>query len=1122
MFEQPQDRDEGRPARYELPGPTPAIDVTQGPGLLTEYGNVDQRPTLTPPGPAQPKAESPRPRFIAGYEILYKIGHGGMGVVYKARHIALNRFVALKLHVLGGDAALAHLSRFRTEAEILARLKHENIVEIYDAGIHEGMPYLAMELIEGGSLAQALTDDPPSATQAARCLFKMVCAVHAAHERGIIHRDLKPGNVLLALPADGAADRLQHPKVTDFGIAKLLDTSPGLTLTGAVVGTPAYMAPEQAAGRNKDVGPAADIYALGAIFYEMLTGQRPFVGATSLIVLQKVQTLEPTPPSRLQRHVPKDLSVICMKCLEKAPTRRYASAADLADDLDRFLRHLPIRARRTSGGERLVRWCWRNPAPAIILGLVTVMLITAVGAAARFRNLAGERESARVQAVQAAERSRWQTYRSTLIAAGSALQAHRPEAAKAALVTAPEEFRGWEYRHFASQLDMASVVLPQGGPAGALAFSGDGQTLCAQAWASTLRIWDTATGEKRNVFNMPGEHFTKLALSPDASRLVASTDAGRVCLWNLASAKATATEIPARAGLQWSLIYSTDGQYIIAYEPYATDLYILDGTSGRVRTKLALPKPPVAVASAGQRLLVAHDESLLRIFAIPSGKELASRTAMRPSRDLAFVLSPDGKRLAYGANHPDSAVYLWDLEACRCIARMPGHQNVVWAVAFSPDGRRIASASADETVRLWDGVTGAFIATLTGHARPVMAVAFSPDSRYLASASVDQTVHLWDGRTGESLLALRGHEDEIGTLAYNRNGVLASAAADGTVRLWDPERALRLNSLRGHRSYVYDVAVHPDGRHIASSAWDGTVRLWDLERGTQTGCFQHAAEIVSGVAISPRGERLVATVRSTAPHSGGCVWDIASGRQIGRLRAPAGNTAVDTAYVYSPNGDVLAGGGCDGAVRLWSATTFEFLGTLSPPQPQGREIGYLAFRADGLELAAGRADGTISLWNIPERRLVTELHAHRGIVHRVAYNHDGSLLASAGEDHTVRLWDVASKDWLATLQQGCPVYGVAFHPDGSRLAAGCADNAIRLWDLVRNEEVAELRGHTSYVHAVAFSRDGTRLVSASGDYTLRVWDTLSPRERTKNARAKPGACPAPAREERTAAVLFDR
>ena len=756
------------------------------------------------------------------------------------------------------------------------------------------------------------------------------------------------------------------------------------------------------------------------------------------------------------------------------------------------------------------------------MGLVTVMLIAALGAAARFRNLAGEREAARVQAVQAAERSRWQQYRSTLIAASSALQAHRPEAAKAALMTAPEEFRGWEYRHFASQLDMASVVLQQDGPAGVLAFSSDGQTLCAQAWASTLRIWDTATGRQRHVFSMPGEHFTKLALSPDAGRLVASTDAGRVRIWNLASGEATDTQIPPRAGLQWSLIYSTDGQYVIAYEPYATDLYILDGSSGRVRTKLALPKPPVAVGSAGQRLVVAHDESLLRIFEIPSGKELARRTAMRPSRDLAFVLSPDGKRLAYGANYPDSAVYLWDLEACRCIARMPGHQNVVWAVAFSPDGRRLASASADETVRLWDGLTGAFIATLTGHARPVMAVAFSPDSRYLASASVDQTVHLWDGRTGESLLALRGHEDEIGTLAYNRNGVLASAAADGTVRLWDPERALRLSSLRGHHSYVYDVAVHPDGRHIASSAWDGTIRLWELENGTQSGCFRHGADIVSGVAISPRGDQLIGTVRSGEPHSGGWVWDVSSGRQIGRLHAPAGNTAVDTGYVYSPRGDIIAGGGRDGAVHLWSATTLELLATLSRPQGPGREIGYLAFRPDGLELAAGRADGSLSLWNIPERRLVTELHAHGGIVHRVAYNHDGTLLASAGDDHTVRLWDVASKSWLATLQQGCPVYAVAFHPDGLRLAAGCADNAIRLWDLVRKEEVAELRGHTSYVHALAFSRDGTRLVSASGDYTLRVWDTLSPRERTKIAQAKAGGGPVPACREQAAAARFDR
>jgi WD40 repeat protein len=1084
------------------PVPSPNIDARLGATPPTVVGNVvTDRPTqpLTATGIAA--SERAPASVVPGYEILHKLGHGGVGVVYKARQIAVNRFVALKLHALGGDASLPDLTRFRTEAEILARLKHENIVQIYDAGIHEGRPYLAMELMEGGSLAEALANHRPSPVQTARCLFKMACAVQAAHERGIIHRDLKPGNILLPVPGQGSADRWEHPKISDFGFAKLLGNSPGLTLTGAIVGTPGYMAPEQAMGKNEEVGPAADIYALGTILYTMLIGQPPFVGPTSLAVLQKVQTVDPTPPIWIRRNVPKDLSIICMKCLEKAPARRYATAAELAEDLDRFLHGLQIRARRAGAAERLLRWCRRNPAPATILGLVVVMLLAALAAAAGLRRLATEREVARVDALRAASRARWQQYCSNLAEAGLALQLNRPEAAKAALLMAPAEFRGWEYRHFSGQLDMASLVLPDDGPTGCVVFSPDGHSVAAQAWASKVRIWDTATGRQRMVLTMPGENVCRIALDPEGRHLATSTDTGRVRIWDLVSGHATMAAIPWRDGLRWTPFFTADGKNIVAHEGGLTDIYVLEAISGRAVAHVRLSSAPTGVASAGQRLIVTQRDRLLRIFDRASGSELANWTAMHADSNLAFALSPDGRRLAYGTTYPDSAIYLWDLDARRCIARMTGHQNTIWNLAFSPDGHRLASASQDQMVRLWDGGTGALVATLKGHSRPVMELTFNRDGRYLATGSIDQTVLLWDGSTGEFLLALRGHNGQIGGLAFNRDGLLASSSADKTVRLWEPEQTLRLTSLRGHGSYVYDVAFHPDGRYIASAAWDGTIRLWDLDSGRQTGCLRHAVDIVSGVSWDPRGERLVGTVRKDTQHSGGVVWAVASGQCVGRLDAQTGNSSIDTSYIFSPRGDVIAGGGCDGAVRLWSTKTFEQLATLSAPQGPDREIGYLAFRPDGMQLAAGRADGSISLWSIADRRLSAELRGHRGIVHRVIYNHDGRLLASAGDDNTVRLWDMASQTLVSTLQHGCPVYGVAFHPDGSRLASACADNTIRLWDLVHKEEVAKLSGHTGYVHALTFSPDGTRLVSASGDYTLRVWDTLSPTERARNTPA---------------------
>ncbi len=295
-----------------------------------------------------PPADLPR---IPGYEIDAVLGYGGMGVVYKARQIGLGRTVALKMILAGAHASPEHLSRFRSEAEAVARLHHVNIVQIYEIGEHEGRPFFSLEYVEGGSLDKRLAGSAQPPRDAAHMIETLARAVHAAHHQGIVHRDLKPANILLT--ADGV------PKITDFGLAKRLE-SEGQTTTGAVLGTPSYMSPEQAAGKSRELGPAADVYALGAIFYEMLTGRPPHRGATTLDTVMLVLSDEPAPPARLQPRVPRDLDTICLKCLHKDPGRRYATAAALADDLRRFLDDQPIQARRVGAVGRLVRWCRRK------------------------------------------------------------------------------------------------------------------------------------------------------------------------------------------------------------------------------------------------------------------------------------------------------------------------------------------------------------------------------------------------------------------------------------------------------------------------------------------------------------------------------------------------------------------------------------------------------------------------------------------------------------------------------------------------------------------------------------------------------------------------------------------
>ncbi|HZY83737.1 MAG TPA: serine/threonine-protein kinase, partial [Gemmataceae bacterium] len=344
-----------------------------------------------------PGADRPPPAGwprVEGYEIEGELGRGGMGVVYKARQVSLNRVVALKVLLAGAHAGRHDLARFRGEAEAAARLQHPNIVQVFEVGEADGRPYLALEYVAGGSLAQRLRGAPLPAREAAALVEVLARAVHAAHQRGVVHRDLKPGNVLLA--PDGT------PKVTDFGLAKRLDAPTAHTQTGALVGTPDYMAPEQAEGK-REVGPAADTYALGAVLYHLLTGRPPFVAETPLDTVLRVRLEDPVPPTVLQPRVPRDLETVCLKCLQKSPERRYAAAADLADDLRRFLAGVPVRARPVSRGERALRWAKRQPAAAALLG-VSLAAAAILAAATALLAASNQRERRHREAAQTAER----------------------------------------------------------------------------------------------------------------------------------------------------------------------------------------------------------------------------------------------------------------------------------------------------------------------------------------------------------------------------------------------------------------------------------------------------------------------------------------------------------------------------------------------------------------------------------------------------------------------------------------------------------------------------------------------------------------------------------------------
>jgi WD40 repeat protein len=1037
------------------------------------------------------------PGRVGDYEILAEIGRGGMGVVYQARHVRLGRLVALKMLLGGCVADPEQRQRFRAEAEAVARLQHPHIVQLFEVGDYEAgeglpCPYFTLEFVEGGSLAQRLAGRPAPPRQAAAWLEPLARAVHYAHHQDIIHRDLKPSNVLLT--RDG------QPKICDFGVAKFLAGSDLKTLSGMLVGTAEYMAPEQAEGKTA-AEPATDVYALGAILYEMLTGRPPFKGTSTLDTLNQVRQVEPVPPRRLQPRLPRDLETVCLKCLEKDPRRRYGSAEALAEDLRRFQEGRPIIARPVSGWERAAKWCRRRPAQAAqAAALVAVTLLGLTGVIWQLLRA----EAAKEVAIRERDAAQWQTYRANIAAATSALQLGNFNAAQGYLEATAAKYRNWEWRHLFSRLDSSQRALRgHEGAVAAVAFSPDGTCVVSASDDLIVRWWDLGTG--RAVAVLPGRRpepgFIRFSL--DGKHLALPSTDGTVRLVELATPSRLRDRsqdgvvLRGHAPPHECIGFSPDGSRIATRAKDGTG-HLWDATTGAHLVALSprvTPLTRMAFSPSGEQLAGGAHDGTIYVWDAASGSTLVAWQAhATPVEALAF--NPDGTRLVSSAHYPDHTLRLWDVATGRPVTTLTGHKNLASSLAFSGDGSRILSASWDQTARLWDAETGKEVATLQGHRGKVVQAAFGPRGAHVVTAAEDQTLRLWDARTGDLVAVLGSHRGAVLGVAFSPDGTrLASASADQTIRLWDVGLAERNGVFRGHMGYVYGVTFSPDGRRVASAAWDGTVRIWDATTGQQTSLLEHKETIVSSVAFSPDGKLLVSVVRGNRVY----LWDLATGKARYVWQASAAPFS-DGRAVFNGKGSLVAVTGRAASVHMWDVSSGKAVAVVGAGQGGSYDV---AFSPDGAQVLSLQQDWTVQLWDVATGAPRGVLRGHTDMVLSVVYSLDGRLIASASKDKTVRLWDAKAGAELAVLRHGADVFGVAFSPDGSRLAAACRDNTIRLWDVATRDEVAELRGHADYVHAVAFSPDGTRLASASGDFTVRVWDTLSPQARAEPRHADP-------------------